>query len=280
MRRPVPHWFAVFAVLPLLAPLAGCSGPAVVEPPKVADTGNVAPPQGDTQNREVMIAAPAVEPQPARTPPERTATDRDGDGLSDAVDLCPDDPEDMDGFQDEDGCPDPDNDADGIADVTDKCPNVPEDKNRVEDDDGCPEGSPSAAIASAWPDSLDLGLGVRFVKGQSFDFTIPIAFKLNASTMNDQSLAMVERIAGFLLARGKSLTVEVGVHSDSLGSDDRNKQLTQDRADEIRRLLMKAGVAGSRVKAVGYGETKPIVSNDSAENRAKNRRVEIRVIGS
>ena len=50
-------------------------------------------------------------------------TDRDGDGISDDVDKCPNDPEDKDGFEDADGCPDPDNDKDGIADVADKCPN-------------------------------------------------------------------------------------------------------------------------------------------------------------
>ncbi|HYP87549.1 MAG TPA: OmpA family protein [Polyangiaceae bacterium] len=65
--------------------------------------------------------------------------DRDHDGILDNVDHCPDTPEDKDGFQDTDGCPDLDNDADGIPDVTDKCPNVPEDRDGFEDADGCPE---------------------------------------------------------------------------------------------------------------------------------------------
>jgi outer membrane protein OmpA-like peptidoglycan-associated protein len=67
--------------------------------------------------------------------------DRDGDGIKDDVDKCPDDPEDFDGFQDEDGCPDPDNDRDGIPDVDDKCPNIPENRNGIQDEDGCPEGN-------------------------------------------------------------------------------------------------------------------------------------------
>jgi len=67
--------------------------------------------------------------------------DRDGDGLKDDVDQCPDDPEDFDGFEDEDGCPDIDNDRDGILDVDDQCPNDPEDKDGFEDEDGCPEGN-------------------------------------------------------------------------------------------------------------------------------------------
>jgi len=71
---------------------------------------------------------------------EPSIGDRDGDGIKDDVDKCPDDPEDRDGFQDEDGCPDPDNDQDGILDKNDACPNDPETKNGIADDDGCPDG--------------------------------------------------------------------------------------------------------------------------------------------
>jgi outer membrane protein OmpA-like peptidoglycan-associated protein len=65
--------------------------------------------------------------------------DSDGDGVPDDEDRCPEIPEDRDGFQDADGCPDPDNDSDGIPDVTDKCPDQPEDKDGFEDSDGCPD---------------------------------------------------------------------------------------------------------------------------------------------
>jgi OmpA-OmpF porin, OOP family len=65
--------------------------------------------------------------------------DRDGDGIADDRDACPTLAEDRDGFQDDDGCPDPDNDADGIPDTSDKCPNEPETKNGFQDDDGCPD---------------------------------------------------------------------------------------------------------------------------------------------
>jgi outer membrane protein OmpA-like peptidoglycan-associated protein len=74
---------------------------------------------------------------PKTAPPK--PGDRDGDGLTDDVDKCPDEPEDKDGFQDEDGCPDPDNDFDGIKDADDKCPNDAEDKDGFQDEDGCPE---------------------------------------------------------------------------------------------------------------------------------------------
>ncbi|MCB9594142.1 MAG: OmpA family protein [Sandaracinaceae bacterium] len=71
---------------------------------------------------------------------EPSLGDRDGDGLRDDVDQCPDEPEDFDDFADEDGCPDPDNDRDGILDVDDECPMIPEDRDGDADEDGCPEG--------------------------------------------------------------------------------------------------------------------------------------------
>lgn len=67
------------------------------------------------------------------------STDPDGDGIFDEADQCPDQPEDHDGFQDEDGCPDPDNDGDGIPDGEDLCPLDAEDVDGFQDDDGCPD---------------------------------------------------------------------------------------------------------------------------------------------
>jgi len=73
-------------------------------------------------------------------PPKPGPGDLDGDGILDDVDKCPRVPEDLDGFQDDDGCPEEDNDADGIADKVDGCPMDPEDRDNFEDSDGCPDG--------------------------------------------------------------------------------------------------------------------------------------------
>ena len=78
--------------------------------------------------------------------------DTDGDGLTDDVDKCPQEPEDKDGFQDDDGCPDNDNDGDGIPDTADKCALEPEDKDGWQDDDGCPEADNDA---DGIPDAAD-----------------------------------------------------------------------------------------------------------------------------
>lgn len=77
--------------------------------------------------------------QPPAEQPVAGPGDRDGDGLLDTEDDCPDDPEDPDQFADEDGCPDPDNDEDGVLDVDDQCPLEPEDADGDRDEDGCPD---------------------------------------------------------------------------------------------------------------------------------------------
>jgi outer membrane protein OmpA-like peptidoglycan-associated protein len=78
--------------------------------------------------------------------------DNDKDGIPDVNDKCPNKAEDMDGFEDSDGCPDPDNDKDGIDDGQDKCPNMAEDFDGIEDEDGCPDGDNDK---DGVPDSLD-----------------------------------------------------------------------------------------------------------------------------
>ena len=69
----------------------------------------------------------------------RPNPDRDGDGIENLADACPDNPEDFDGFKDDDGCPELDNDNDNILDDKDQCPNQPEDYDSYRDDDGCPD---------------------------------------------------------------------------------------------------------------------------------------------
>ncbi len=92
-----------------------------------------------------------------------TATDSDGDGVHNADDTCPQAMEDIDGFQDSDGCPDPDNDADGIVDKVDACDKEPEDVDGYEDLDGCPEpdndGDGFLDVVDPCPDEAGTGDG-------------------------------------------------------------------------------------------------------------------------
>ncbi|MBI5533171.1 MAG: OmpA family protein [Deltaproteobacteria bacterium] len=94
--------------------------------------------------------------------------DQDGDGLADDKDQCPTIPEDIDNFQDDDGCPDPDNDGDTIPDEHDKCPNQPETVNGFQDSDGCPDDIPDKdkdGIPDADDKCPDAGGDVIRVKG-------------------------------------------------------------------------------------------------------------------
>jgi len=86
---------------------------------------------------------------------EPAVGDRDKDGIPDDDDGCPDDPEDKDGFEDRDGCPDLDNDEDGIPDLDDACPLVKEDYDGDRDDDGCPEGREGDRDGDGIPDDVD-----------------------------------------------------------------------------------------------------------------------------
>ncbi|MGD8607588.1 MAG: OmpA family protein [Myxococcales bacterium] len=86
---------------------------------------------------------------------EPAVEDRDGDGIPDDDDGCPDAAEDKDGFEDRDGCPDLDNDGDGILDVDDACPLVKEDYDGDRDEDGCPEGRAGDRDGDGIPDQVD-----------------------------------------------------------------------------------------------------------------------------
>src|SRR5262249_57152840 len=93
----------------------------------------------DAARRDAFRVLAALTWSPSAEGAGALLADRDGDGVPDRDDLCPDEPEDRDGFQDEDGCPDPDNDLDGIPDEKDKCPHEPEDDDGCQDEDGCPD---------------------------------------------------------------------------------------------------------------------------------------------
>jgi hypothetical protein len=82
-------------------------------------------------------------------PVKARPVDTDGDGLMDPDDRCPTEPEDVDQFEDTDGCPDPDNDQDKIPDTIDACPIDPEDKDSFKDEDGCPDAGRSLVVVTA-----------------------------------------------------------------------------------------------------------------------------------
>jgi len=178
------------------------------------------------------------------------SVDADGDGILDADDACPDTPEDFDGFQDGDGCPDPDNDGDGVADAADACPGTP--AGVTVDEKGCPK-------AKEIKKSLVLD-GVNFLSG--------------SNELTPESLVILDTVAQSLLAYPEVI-VEIQGHTDSAGGAAFNETLSLGRAEAVRDYLVSHGVPIRRMRAVGYGERFPIASNSTAQGRAENRRVEI-----
>ena len=214
-------------------------------------------------------------------------TDRDGDGIPDDVDQCPDVAEDLDGFEDIDGCPDYDNDKDGIYDAQDQCPNDPEDRDGFQDTDGCPDYDNDK---DGIPDSLDAcPNNPETINGYKDDDGCPdekpqeikqtlilrgVNFKTASAELLEESYYVLEQVYNSLEAY-PSVRIEIGGHTDDQGSNDYNLALSYDRAKSVMNYLVMRGISAERIVARGYGEDRPIASNTSAEGRAKNRRVEV-----
>jgi outer membrane protein OmpA-like peptidoglycan-associated protein len=187
--------------------------------------------------------------------------DNDGDKVLDGGDGCPDLAEDKDKFEDEDGCPDYDNDLDGIRDDADKCPNEAEVINGIDDGDGCPDKG--AELVKLTADKIQINDKVYFESGS--DVLLPRSFPLL-----NQIAALMKNHAG--------LRIRVEGHTDDVGGDDFNHDLSQKRAESVRAYVGGQGVEAKRLEAVGYGESRPIASNKSSAGREINRRVEFIVL--
>jgi OOP family OmpA-OmpF porin len=189
---------------------------------------------------------------------EPSSGDRDGDGIPDNLDKCPNEPEDKDGFQDEDGCPDLDNDGDGIPDALDKCPNEPETFNNYKDDDGCPDEVPA---------EVKKFTGV--IEG--------INFRTGSADILSGSYVILDR-AVKVLQDYPEVNLEISGHTDNRGKPDYNRSLSQRRADAVKTYFVQRGIASTRLQAIGYGPTRPIADNKTQSGRATNRRTEFRLI--
>jgi len=186
--------------------------------------------------------------------------DNDQDGILDASDKCPDDAEDMDGFQDEDGCPDPDNDNDGILDADDKCPNEAEVKNGFEDEDGCPDET-----------LAKVEKGKIIIKDT-------IYFDTGKAKIKPESIPVVKAVQGILAANPEITKVSIEGHTDDRGSARANRKLSQARAESVRNWLIENGIGPERLSAIGYGEDKPAMEGKTKEARELNRRVEFIIL--
>lgn len=185
-------------------------------------------------------------------------SDRDNDGIPDTADACPDNPEDKDGVADSDGCPEDDADNDKIPDTEDRCPLEPGLKNKIAEKNGCP------------------GL-TKVTEDGEVALLEPIQFETGKAVIKPVSYPILDEVVALMKAR-PALKIGVYGHTDDVGADAMNMKLSKDRAASCMRYLTGKGIAQSRLESEGFGETKPLVPNDSKEARAKNRRVEFKIL--
>lgn len=184
--------------------------------------------------------------------------DNDRDGVSDSTDKCPMVAEDVDGVEDIDGCPDVDNDSDGIIDSRDKCPNVAEVVNGVEDDDGCPDEVKKVVLP---PEIHNVTL-----KG--------VNFKTASAELTFESYGALDGIVDQLKAYPE-VKIEIHGHTDNVGPDKANQILSEQRAQSVVNYFINKGIETTRMRAIGFGESKPLADNKTADGRSQNRRIEM-----
>jgi len=101
-------------------------------------------------------------------------------------------------------------------------------------------------------------------------------FDFGKSTIRQSSFPALDKLAQTLV-EAKNWKIDIDGHTDDKGSDSYNQKLSQDRANAVKSYLVSKGVVADKITATGYGETKPIVKNDSDANRERNRRVEFKI---
>lgn len=210
--------------------------------------------------------------------------DIDGDGVLDGTDQCLLDPEDKDGYLDDDGCPEVDNDLDGLLDTVDNCDNEPEDPDGFEDEDGCPDIDNDKDTVLDVDDECPNLAGDVANKGcpkyEGVEITDThirinqmIHFAFNKAIIRSTSFWILDQVATVLTDYPK-INVSIEGHTDSKGSNKYNLKLSADRAKAVMEYLVKKGISSNRLVSKGYGEEKPVDTNKTEAGRAANRRVE------
>ncbi|MDF2437407.1 MAG: hypothetical protein K0Q95_1783 [Bacteroidota bacterium] len=229
--------------------------------------------------------------------------DKDFDGITDNEDRCPE----LAGSMELKGCPDAD--KDGVADIDDKCSGtltgykvdgsgctLDNDKDGiVNEEDACPE-LPGILVFKGCPDTDGDGVSDNYDRCPSIKGTIDnkgcpevakedivkitlIASKIYFETGSDKlkliSNSQLDDLV-VILNKYEGITLTIEGHTDNVGDDNYNLELSQKRTVAVKSYLMSKGIAESRLKAIGYGETKPVADNAKAAGKAKNRRVELK----
>jgi outer membrane protein OmpA-like peptidoglycan-associated protein len=178
--------------------------------------------------------------------------DRDGDGVADDIDRCPDIPGPKENF----GCPWPDRDGDHVADKDDRCPDEP----GPPENQGCPRKTASLIV----------------VRRDRIELKQQVHFQPNRAVILRDSYDVLEEVAQALKNVPNAL-IRIEGHTDNVGKRRENLELSQARAEAVRDYLVKEGIPEDQLRAIGYGQKRPIASNSTRAGRTLNRRVEFRI---
>lgn len=242
------------------------------------------------KRKEIWKCRGEAPPPPPRIDP--CAKDSDNDKIPDCRDRCPFRPEDYQGFEDSDGCPDGDRDSDGdgIPDWKDKCPFEPEDRNGYQDDDGCPDGhiDTDGDGVPDWKDKCPLqyaktpdGCPQKYrlvqVTKKKIVLNRKVFFATARAKIRIKSFPLLREV-GLVLRDYSQIHVCIEGHTDIRGPFNYNLRLSKQRAEAVRQFLIKEGISARRIQSRGYSSSFPIAPNSTAAGRSKNRRVEVSII--
>ena len=196
---------------------------------------------GSPAVRALVTVGYSPEPKRPRLGLVPRPDDADGDGIVDVDDKCPSQPEDMNGFEDADGCPD-----------------VPSDKDKLVDNE--PDPAPPLTLE------------------QVMTLPAPIEFKFDTAIMLPGAEVYLNQVLKVLQNHPEVLRLEIQGHTSSEGGADYNLRLSNDRAKAVFQWLVDHGIDAPRLVPRGYGLTQPLLPNDSEPNRQRNRRVQFRLL--
>jgi len=205
--------------------------------------------------------------------------DRDNDGLMGNEDHCPDEP----GKAENSGCPTKDSDGDGIIDKEDHCPNESGSANNQ----GCPWGDIDGDGITDNNDDCPTTAGTASNKGcpevttevqkTLNTYAKTILFDSGKASIKSESNAVLKDIVD-ILKEYPNAKFSIEGHTDSAGGSALNQKLSDSRANAVKIYLIENGIDQSRLSSLGFGEDKPIASNNTASGRKQNRRVEINLV--
>jgi len=203
--------------------------------------------------------------------------DSDDDGVYDGLDDCPDTPPAAHGLIDIYGCP-VDTDFDGVPDYRDGCPGP---IGAVTDADGCPLDSDADGVYDGLDDCSDTPSGIEVDRRGCMDISFLDETLIINIDYQSGSFEVDERTRRRLVPLIDKLKILSYVkitifgYTDNVGPAEANLELSQKRANRLRDWMVSQGIASNRINPIGRGEINFIASNDTAEGRAKNRRIEM-----